>query len=99
MEHSFWHDKWEQNDLRFHQPNTNALLIAHLKTLDLSPEACVFVPLCGKTLDIHWLHAQGYRVTGAELSELAIQQLFQDLDIDPTVTSQGPLKRLSLIHI
>ena len=39
--------------------------------------------LCGKTLDISWLLSKGYRVTGAELSQIAIEQLFMELGVQP----------------
>ena len=63
-----------------------------------SPGECyarVFVPLCGKTRDIGWLLARGYRVAGAELSRLAVDQLFGDLGIEPEVAGQGRLTRCS----
>lgn len=44
----------------------------------------MFVPLCGKTLDIGWLLSKGYKVVGAELSETAIDQLFSELGVEPT---------------
>lgn len=31
----------------------------------------IFLPLCGKTLDIGWLLERGYRVVGAELRLLS----------------------------
>ncbi len=34
------------------------------------------MPLCGKTRDIWWLLESGYRVVGAELSRVAVEQLF-----------------------
>lgn len=49
----------------------------------------VFLPLCGKTLDIAWLLAQGYKLVGAELAEMAIQQLFADLRVEPTISDMG----------
>jgi len=55
----------------------------------------VFVPLCGKTRDIAWLLLQGCNVAGIELSELAVQQLFAELGMTPTVTGIGALQRYS----
>jgi thiopurine S-methyltransferase len=49
----------------------------------------VFVPLCGKTLDISWLLSEGYRVTGVELSQTAIEQLFMGLGVQPDVSTAG----------
>jgi len=47
----------------------------------------VFLPLCGKTLDIHWLLSNGYRVAGSELSDVAVKQLFLELAIEPKITA------------
>ena len=92
MEANFWHQKWESNQIGFHESDANALFVSHFKRLDLQTNARVFLPLCGKTRDIAWLLDKGYRVTGAELSESAIKQLFVDLDATPKVTDVGELK-------
>jgi hypothetical protein len=49
------------------------LLVPHFKALSLPEGGRVFLPLCGKTLDIHWLLTGGYRVSGAELRKIAIE--------------------------
>lgn len=95
MEHSFWHHKWEHNDIGFHQKTANALLVEHLPVLGLVDGHRVFVPLCGKTLDIRWLLSQEFRVAGAELSRLAVDQLFAELECVPTIAEVGPLLHFS----
>ncbi|MFZ5876873.1 MAG: thiopurine S-methyltransferase [Nitrospirota bacterium] len=93
MDPSFWHQRWAKNEIGFHEPKANPLLVTHFKELSL-PKGCrVFVPLCGKTLDIAWLLSQGYRVAGAELSEVAIAQLFAELRVAPQISTIGTLKR------
>lgn len=92
MEHDFWHSRWENNQIGFHEGKANDLLVGHLDTLALPVRSRIFLPLCGKTRDIAWLLSQGYAVAGAELSELAIQQLFDDLQVTPHVTEDGLLK-------
>jgi thiopurine S-methyltransferase len=57
------------------------------------------VPLCGKTLDIGWLLSHGYRVAGAELSQLAIEQLFMDLGLQPDISAVGEVQQWSAKHI
>jgi len=93
MEQSFWHDRWEANEIAFHEAEGNALLTGHFGALGLAEGARVFVPLCGKTVDIAWLVAQGCRVVGTELSEIAIRDLFQDMGQSPEITEVGGLKR------
>lgn len=91
MEASFWHQKWERGEIAFHQSQANPLLVAHFDKLNLAKKSRVFLPLCGKTLDIAWLLAGGYRVVGAELSEIAIDELFQSLGLKPQITKVGAL--------
>lgn len=95
MDGSFWHQKWERNDIGFHESKANPLLVKHFGALELIKGARVFLPLCGKTLDIHWLLSTGYRVAGAELSMIAVQQLFAELEMTPTVEKVGHLHRYS----
>ncbi|MCG7654787.1 thiopurine S-methyltransferase [Alteromonas sp. Cnat2-8] len=92
MEHSFWHSKWQKNEIGFHEPAGNTLLMKYASSLlshnyASSSLTRVFVPLCGKTRDISWLLSQGSEVVGAELSEIAIIQLFEELGVTPTVTT------------
>ena len=93
MKAQFWHQKWESNDIAFHEREANPLLVSNIDKLLLPEGARLFLPLCGKTLDIAWLLAKGYSVVGAELSELAIEQLFQELGVAPNIETQGELKR------
>ena len=99
MEESFWHQKWERNEIAFHQRESNPLLVKYFGDLSLPQRSRVFVPLCGKTRDIHWLLSQGYRVAGAELSQLAVEQLFADLGVEPNITAVDSLSRYSANNI
>ena len=95
MHQDFWHNKWQNSDIGFHNSNANPLLVTHFHALGLASGSRVFLPLCGKTLDIHWLLAQGFKVVGAELSPIAIEQLFSELGVKPEVT---PLENLLHYH-
>ena len=86
MNSSFWLHKWEKNDIGFHKSEANPALVQYLGELSLLTGSRVFVPLCGKTLDIHWLLAEGYRVAGAELVEIAVEQLFNELGVEPEIS-------------
>ncbi|HYD61121.1 MAG TPA: thiopurine S-methyltransferase [Noviherbaspirillum sp.] len=91
MDHSFWHAKWEKNEIAFHEREANPLLVRNFNALSLEKGSRVFLPLCGKTLDIPWLLSKGFRVAGAELSEIAVRQLFEEMGVKPTVSRLGPL--------
>ncbi len=99
MEASFWHQKWERGEIAFHQSEVNPFLAAHFGQLKLPQGSRFFLPLCGKTRDFAWLLTLGYRVVGAELSELAIKDLFQDLAVVPEISSVGPLAHYRAKHI
>lgn len=45
----------------------------------------MFLPLCGKTKDLGWLLSNDLRVSGIELNESAIIQLFEELSVTPNV--------------
>lgn len=99
MEPDFWRKRWHENKIGFHESDTNPLLVRHFDALSLSDGARVFIPLCGKTLDIRWLLAKGYRVVGAELVETAIQQLFDELGAKPSISEAGLFKHYSAENI
>jgi thiopurine S-methyltransferase len=99
MDPDFWHQKWESNVIGFHISEPNPLLVSHFKALSIKAGSRVFLPLCGKTLDISWLLTNGYRVAGAELSEIAVNQLFEELGIKPNKTDLVDLTRYSAENI
>lgn len=92
MQPDFWHKKWQESDIGFHNTDANPLLVKHFSALGVATGSRIFLPLCGKTLDIHWLLAQGFQVVGAELSPIAIEQLFDELGVTPEVTQRENLQ-------
>lgn len=92
MQANHWHERWKTNRIGFHLEQVNPLLVEHLPTLEIPPQSRIFLPLCGKSQDITWLLSQGYQVVGIELSPIAIQQFFAELDISPNLSTQGKLR-------
>ncbi|MCH6255369.1 thiopurine S-methyltransferase [Puniceicoccaceae bacterium K14] len=99
MDTRFWQDKWERNEIAFHEKEGSLLLLRHFGKLNLQQQSRIFLPLCGKTKDIAWLLSKGHKVVGVELSELAISQLFQDLKIEATISKHDKLTHYSAKHI
>ena len=52
MKHDFWHERWLRDEIGFHQQAFNTHLQEFWRSLGLPSDAGVFVPLCGKTLDL-----------------------------------------------
>ncbi len=99
MDAGFWHHRWEKNEIAFHESKANPLLVKHFNELSLAKGRRIFVPLCGKTLDISWLLYNGYRVAGAELSQIAIEQLFMELGVQPETSPVGEVEQWSANHL
>lgn len=99
MDANFWHQKWESNEIGFHRDTPNPLLVSHFNALSLAKDSRIFLPLCGKTLDIGWLLSQNMRVVGVELSETAIRQLFISLGIVPRITENNDMQHYQAENI
>ena len=73
MQPEFWHERWRLGQIGFHQSAVDQNLARHWPTLGLTSGSRVFVPLCGKSLDMLWLRDQGFSVVGVELSATALE--------------------------
>lgn len=78
MDEHFWLKRWENNDIGFHKEEPHHYLERFFDALHMSPGEQVLVPLCGKSPDLVWLHGRGLRVTGVELSHLAVEAFISD---------------------
>jgi thiopurine S-methyltransferase len=92
MHEDFWHARWARNEIGFHLGEVNPWLRKYWPALDLPAGSRVLVPLCGKSLDMIWLLAQGHRVLGVELSQLAVEAFFAEQGLPFTVDEQGAFR-------
>lgn len=89
MEPSFWHEKWDLKQIGFHQPQINEFLLKYWSRLSLEPSAEVFVPLCGKSLDMCYLAEQGHSVLGCELNQIAVEDFFKENNLPVNRQTHG----------
>ena len=75
MQPDFWHNRWRKGQIGFHQSAVDGHLRQHWPELKLAGNSRVFVPLCGKSLDVLWLRECGHSMVGVELSNLALESL------------------------
>jgi thiopurine S-methyltransferase len=73
LQPDFWHERWRTGQIGFHQSAVDRNLRQYWPDLGLTSNSRVFVPLCGKSLDLLWLCERGHSVTGVELSTLALE--------------------------
>ena len=93
MKKEFWLERWERDETGFHQDDTNPYLRQYWQELKLQRGSTVFVPLCGKSLDMLWLREQGHQVLGVELSAIAVRAFFGENGYTPQHETQGKFDR------
>lgn len=99
MDPAFWHERWADGRTGWHESNANALLLRHFQALNLAHGARLFVPLCGKSVDLLWLRDQGCSVVGAELDQSAVDAFFTESGLAADIRDTGPLKHYSAHNI
>ncbi len=83
MHKEFWIERWNNRQIGFDQPKPNSLLTKHFEKLSIPKNGMVFVPLTGKSIDVAWLLSNGFHVIGCELSDEAVLELFDLLNLSP----------------
>jgi thiopurine S-methyltransferase len=94
MDPDFWHQRWQARQIGFHQSAPHPFLERCWPSLEVAAGSRVYVPLCGKSLDMVWLSVRGYRVVGSELSSLAVEEFFGEQQrTDVQIERHGPFRR------
>ena len=86
MQADFWHQRWQAGEIGFHKHEYNAHMTRFIDLLGLEKGDHVLVPLCGKSLDMIWLSEHGFRVTGIEISPIAVSGFFAENNITFSTT-------------
>ncbi|ORU93222.1 MAG: thiopurine S-methyltransferase [Cycloclasticus sp. symbiont of Bathymodiolus heckerae] len=93
MNNDFWHERWALNEIGFHRKDTNSFLVRYWPTLETKATESIFVPLCGKSLDLIWLSQRCKHVIGVELSNTAIEDFFSEQQLEPSIKEHHGLTR------
>lgn len=89
MDEAFWQQRWRTPNPAFHEGRPNDRLVQHVSHLGLKAGDTVFVPLCGKAVDLDWLRAQGLHVVGVEYNQGAVEEVFERQDLSPKITQDS----------
>lgn len=89
QDNHLWLESWIDRRTDFHQIGVNPLLSKFWPALECATSSRVFVPLCGKSLDMIWLAQRGHEVIGVELSPVAVRDFFVENDLQPDVQEVG----------
>lgn len=89
MDPAFWHARWQEGKIGFHEGTPNGYLVTHAAWL--APCRRILVPLCGKSEDLGFLAGHGHEVVGIELVESAVTQFFAEHGATPQIERAGDL--------
>ncbi|XP_060084623.1 thiopurine S-methyltransferase-like [Ylistrum balloti] len=81
-----WLNCWEKKTIPWHHTDVHETIEKYYEILAASPTAKnkIFIPLCGKTVDIKYLVDRGNEVVGLEASEIAVRDFFTEQNIEYT---------------
>ena len=74
MDPEFWHARWSERQIGFHEGKPNHFLARFADRLT----GRVLVPLCGKSEDLAYLESLGHEVVGIELTETAVREFYAE---------------------
>jgi thiopurine S-methyltransferase len=92
LQPEFWHDRWRKGQIGFHQSAVDTRLQQYCPELALATGSRVFVPLCGKSLDMLWLLERGFSVVGIDLSAVALESFCMENGIAARRRTIGDLE-------
>ena len=90
-----WESRWQEDRIGFHLKEVNPYLIKFSDQLLFKNPNRVFVPLCGKTLDLCWLTKKTKKVIGIELVKKAVQDFFAENNIAYLVHQEDTFQKLT----
>ena len=94
-----WLEFWANNKTNWHSDVVTQELEKYLGLLKLESGDTVFVPLCGKSLDMIYMLNRGFSVIGVEVSEIGIKQFFHENGLDFTISQVGEFDLYSAKNI
>lgn len=94
MQREFWIDRWQTRQIGWHQSAVHPFLERQWPRLGVPSAGRVYVPLCGKSLDMVWLANRGLRIVGTEVAAAGISEFFTEQGLaDIRLKQYGPFIR------
>jgi len=84
----YWTERWKEGKTGWHREEVNEYLIKYVGEFTGGRSNLrVFLPLCGKSVDMLWLADQGHTVVGVEIAKQAIKSFFTENNLTFTLES------------
>ena len=80
-----WELRWKEGRIGFHLPAVNSLLIRHFGIFLKLNVKKIFVPLCGKSLDLMWLAGRIEKVVGVESVRQPVEEFYKENNLKCTI--------------
>jgi thiopurine S-methyltransferase len=87
MHQEYWINKWQTGDTRFNESNPHRYLVKYFNKIVTRKNNNVFVPLCGKSIDMTWLLEHQQKVIGVELSDIPVNDFFSENKLEKHIES------------
>lgn len=83
-----WKNCWEKDITPWHKTELNPMVEKYLDKLTGKKEGVkLFLPLCGKALELLYLSMKGHSVVGVEFSAKAVKEFFEENKISYSTTT------------
>ncbi|KAL7635689.1 UNVERIFIED_CONTAM: hypothetical protein RMT77_013506 [Armadillidium vulgare] len=76
--YSYWEKLWSTKVTPFHQREVCPFLLKNSSNLNFASPKRVFIPLCGKALELKWFYDQGFEVVGVDLISIPAEEFFKE---------------------
>ena len=94
-----WNERWKVGFCPWHEGQVNDLLQKHIQDLTKGERNLqIFLPLCGKSVDLLWLADNGHNVVGVECSRGAIESFFEENNLEYTTEAINLAPNGAYIH-
>ena len=89
---NFWESRWQNGQTGWHNEMVNEHLQRHQCVLLREESPTVLVPLCGKSLDLAWLHSVGCTVIGVDLVKQPLEDFFTEQGLVPSIEKRAGIE-------
>lgn len=96
MKRTYWQDRWKEGKPSFHQSEVAPFLLEYAGRVWGSGDfGRIFVPLCGKSLDMVFLAERATEIVGVEYVEPAVIDFFDERGLAPEIEADPETRYLA----